>query len=133
MTVPYKQGMRYFDLYHGTELQAVTEGDKSVLEFVTEAHGYGAVLASPGMPDARIQRLLSKMRMLTEKPLADYSHEWKPLTQQLVEIPPTKPSSSAPEGMIRIDAANYVFKVEGIEIEGSDDVGVDVQYPWEDR
>jgi formylglycine-generating enzyme required for sulfatase activity len=132
MTVPFKQGMRYFDLYHGTELKAVTEGDRSVLEFATEAHGYGAVLATAGEPDARTQEMLSKMRMLTEKPLASYSHEWKPLTQELVEIPPTKPSTSEPEDMIRIDAASFVFKVEGIEIEGTDDVGVDVQYPWED-
>ena len=34
--------------------------------------------------------------------------------------------------MIRIVAEDYLFKVEGIEIEGTDDVGVDVQYPWED-
>jgi iron(II)-dependent oxidoreductase len=132
MTVPFKQGMRYFDLYHGTELKAATLGDESVLEFATEAHGYGAVLATAGTPDAHMQERLSKMKQLTEKPLASYSHEWKPLTQQLVETPPTQLSASAPEGMVRIDAANYVFKVEGIEIEGTDDVGVDIQYPWED-
>ena len=33
--------------------------------------------------------------------------------------------------MIRIDEADFDFRVEGIEIEGTDDVGVDVQYPWE--
>jgi len=33
--------------------------------------------------------------------------------------------------MVRVDGANYLFKVEGIEIEGSNDVGVDVQYAWE--
>ena len=34
--------------------------------------------------------------------------------------------------MVRVDGADFLFKVEGIEIEGSDDIGVDVQYPWED-
>ena len=132
MTVPYKQGMRYFDLYHGVELNARTDGDRSLLEFTTEAHGYGAILATPGPPDPRIQDLLSRMKRMTEKPLASFSHEWTPLTQQLVEIPPTKPSATVPEGMIRIEAADFDFRVEGIEIEGSDDVGVDVQYPWEE-
>ncbi len=29
-------------------------------------------------------------------------------------------------------ASEYTFEVSGIEIEGGDDIGVDVQYPWED-
>jgi hypothetical protein len=132
MTVPYQQGARYFDLYHGKELAPVKEGDKSVLEFSTEAHGYGAILATAGAPDAQMQGLISKMKAMTEKPLSSFSHEWQPLTQQLVEIPASKPSATAPEGMIRIAGGSYLFKVEGIEIEGVDDVGVDVQYPWED-
>jgi formylglycine-generating enzyme required for sulfatase activity len=33
--------------------------------------------------------------------------------------------------MVRIDGGDYLFKVQGIEIEGDDDAGVDVQYPWE--
>ena len=37
-----------------------------------------------------------------------------------------------PEGMVKIPEASFVFKVRGIEIEGSNDVEVDVQYPWED-
>ena len=54
------------------------------------------------------------------------------LPQHLVEIQPTTSVMRSPAGMVRIPAAAYRFKVEGIEIEGSDDVGVDVQYPWED-
>src|SRR5258708_32449311 len=34
--------------------------------------------------------------------------------------------------MVKIHAGEYFFKVQGIEIEGSDDVGVDMQYHWED-
>ena len=34
--------------------------------------------------------------------------------------------------MVRIPAAQFDFQVSGIEIEGDNDIGVDVQYPWED-
>jgi gamma-glutamyl hercynylcysteine S-oxide synthase len=132
MTVPYTQGTRYFDLYHGVELKPAVDKGSAVLDFSTEAHGFGAVLAIAGAPDAKIQSLLSRMKPMTENPLEDFSSEWKPVSQQLVDIPRTKPGSSAPEGMIRVAAADFLFKIEGLEIEGSDDVGVDVQYPWED-
>ena len=75
---------------------------------------------------------MSKMEELTATPLSSYSHQWMALPQQLVEIKPTTPMSTAPEGMVRISGGSYLFKVEGIEIEGSNGVGVDVQYPWED-
>jgi len=132
MTVPFKDGMRYFDLYHGTELTPVREGDRSILEFNIEAHGYGAILATQIPTDQRIGQLIAAMKTLSEKPLASYSHQWTPLPQKLVEIPATHAKSAAPDGMIRIEAADFDFRVEGIEIEGTDDVGVDVQYPWED-
>ena len=34
--------------------------------------------------------------------------------------------------MVRIPESDYDFQVRGIEIEGGNDPGVDVQYPWED-
>jgi gamma-glutamyl hercynylcysteine S-oxide synthase len=132
ISVPHAEGRRYFDLYHGVELKPVSEGDEDVLEFTTEAHGYGAVLATSSEPDGHFKELMSKMGQITQKPLSSYSHEWTALAQKLVEIAPTQPASSAPEGMVRIDGGPYNFKVEGIEIEGTDDIGVDVQYPWED-
>jgi iron(II)-dependent oxidoreductase len=72
------------------------------------------------------------MKSMTATPLSSYSEQWKALPQQLVEISSTRPLASAPEGMIKIPAGEFSFKVSGIEIEGSNDVGVDVQYPWED-
>ena len=131
MTVPQQDGVRYFDLYHGVELKPTTEGNEAVLTFPTEAHGYGAVLATQGEPDAHFKELMTKMAEITAKPLSDYSHEWKSLPQKLVEIAPTQATASTPAGMVRIEGGNYDFKVEGIEIEGTDDIGVDVQYPWE--
>jgi formylglycine-generating enzyme required for sulfatase activity len=50
----------------------------------------------------------------------------------MVEILATKPGLSAPKGMIRIPETYFDFQVRGIEIEGGNDPGVDVQYPWED-
>ncbi|HEU5457239.1 MAG TPA: SUMF1/EgtB/PvdO family nonheme iron enzyme [Terracidiphilus sp.] len=132
MTIPRQPGMRYFDLYHGVELQPVQLGNDSVLEFTTEAHGYGAILATPGEPAAPIRDLMATMAKLTARPLSSYSHQWKPLPQMLVAIPPTAPAATAPPGMVRIPGGPFDFAVKGIEIEGSDDIGVDVQYPWED-
>ena len=127
------EGMRYFDLYHGVELKPERNPNgKTVLSFSIEAHGYGALLATKTTPEASIQTLMSKMKELTAKPLASYSHEWRVLPQQIVPIAATKPVSVTPAGMVKIPAGDFVFKVQGIEIEGSNDAGVDVQYPWED-
>jgi iron(II)-dependent oxidoreductase len=128
-----EDGMRYFDLYHGAELKPErTSGGKVMLSFAIEAHGYGALLATKTAPEAGIQALMSSMKEMSAKPLASYSHEWTVLSQQIVPIAATKPPSQEPAGMVKIPAGNFVFKVEGIEIEGSNDIGVDVQYPWED-
>jgi iron(II)-dependent oxidoreductase len=131
------EGMRYFDLYHGTELKAENDPEgKVVLSFDIEAHGYGALLATKAAPNGGIQALLVKMQEMTARPLASYSHEWAVLPQRIMAIAGTRPPSAAasvhPAGMVKIPGGNFAFKVHGIEIEGSDDIGVDVQYPWED-
>ena len=132
VTVTYTPGMRYFDVYHGIELTPEKDGDSVVLSFPMEAHGYGAILATPTEPSAKTKDLLAKMRTMTARPLSSYSAEWNKANQTLVAIPSTPPAHAAPEGMIRIEGASYLFVVQGIEIEGSNDIGVDVQYPWED-
>ncbi len=68
----------------------------------------------------------------SKRPLSSYSRNWKAVPQQIVDNPATKPATGAPSGMVRIPAADYDFEVRGIEIEGGNDPGVDVQYPWED-
>jgi iron(II)-dependent oxidoreductase len=132
MSVAAQKGMRYFDLYHGVELTPALQGETATLSFDLEAHGFGMVLATPGEPDAATQKLMSAMKAMTRAPLASYSHEWKVLPQQMVEIAATRPAASAPAGMVAIPGGDLVFRVQGIEVEGSDDIGVDVQYPWED-
>ena len=99
ISVPYTAGMRYYDLYHGIELTPEHEGDEAVLTFPIEAHGYAALLATPGEPGPELVRLMEKMKPDDGNALASYSHEWKPLPQQVVEIAESSPASSAPDGM----------------------------------
>ena len=132
MSVPAQDGFRYFDLYHGTELEPEREADTAVLSFALEAHGFGAVLATQSDAAPDVQKLMATMKSLTASALSSYSSEWKTLPQKIVEIEPSRSFAAAPEAMVRVPGGDYVFKVEGIEIEGFDDFGVDVQYPWED-
>jgi formylglycine-generating enzyme required for sulfatase activity len=131
LDAPFVPGMRYFDLYHGVELKPEINGQTAVLSFELEANGYGAILATPKEPDQQIKTLMARMAAMTAKPLASYAHEPSVLLQTIVEIPPAAPAIAAPKGMIAIPGGQFVFKVEGTEIEGSNDPGVDVQYPWE--
>lgn len=133
LEVTAKNNVRYFDLYHGVELKTQARpGGRTVLAFSIEAKGYGAILATNSAPDQKLMALMSKMKELTATPLASYSHEWKVVHQQIVPIPPTNAATSTPDGMVKIPQGDFLFKVSGIEIEGFNDIGVDVQYPWED-
>ncbi len=132
MSVPAGLGQRFFDLYHGVELKPLLEHGRDVLSFPLEAHGFGAILSTPSEPSVPMVQLMNTMKRYTSSPLSSISAEWKTLPQQLAGIARTKPASSLPSEMVSVPAGAYVFKVQGIEIEGSDDIGVDVQYPWED-
>jgi len=125
--------MRFYDLWHGEELRPELSGSTATLSFELEAHGFGAVLATEGAAaSGDTRKLLSEMQELARTRLATLSHEWKFLPQQLVEIAPTKRAQAAPAGMVKIPEADFEFHSAGNMIEGGNDVGVDVQYPWED-
>jgi formylglycine-generating enzyme required for sulfatase activity len=124
--------MHYYDLWHGTELSPVLSDGKATLTFDLEGLGYGAVLATEAKPDESVQNLLSYMAERSKRPLASYSREWKVVPQTLLEIPATSTAQSPPDGMLRIPDGDFDFQVSGIEIEGGNDPGADVQYPWED-
>jgi formylglycine-generating enzyme required for sulfatase activity len=127
-----RDNVHYFDLYHGAELKAQARpAGKTVLAFSIEAKGYAAILATSAAPDQKTVALMSTMKELTATPLANYSHEWKVLPQQILPISPTKAATSVPAGMVRVPEGDFLFQVSGIEIEGFNDIGVDVQYPWE--
>ena len=130
LVVPHFDKMRYYDLWNGKEIEAVREGDQDVLKFPMEANGFGAIL-SASTPPAGLEALLKTMSGLAAKPLSSYSHEWVSLGQQVVPIAKTQPAKDVPAGMSRVPSADFLFRVNGIEIEGTNDDGVDVQYAGE--
>ena len=133
LRVPYHAGIHYYDLWHGVELQPRINGQEAILSFSLEGLGYGAVLATEESSSVEALRgLLPFMAERSRKPLRDFSRVWTAVPQTIVEIPSTKPAASAPPGMIKIPEGDFDFSVRGIEIEGGNDPGVDVQYPWED-
>jgi iron(II)-dependent oxidoreductase len=132
LLVSAKAGMRYFDLYHGVELVPVQKGNSDILSFAIHAKDIAAVEALPGDADTATKKLMVRMHTLTAKPLSEYENTWKVLPQAMIAIAATKPVGKAPPGMVLVPGSDFVFRVEGIEVEGGDDNGVDVQYPWED-
>jgi iron(II)-dependent oxidoreductase len=132
LSVPFREGAHYYDLYHGVELQGHREGDSLVLSFAIEAHGFGAVLADQDQPAAELVTLMSKMKAMTTRPLASLSNEWRTLPQHMVTIASTVPAKTAPPGMLEIPAGDFDFKVQGLEVEGGDNIGVDIAYAGED-
>jgi hypothetical protein len=131
--LPYEEGMKYFDLWHGNELVPQKEGDHITLSFAMESRGFGAVLAARSYAtDDSFSRFLQKMHAFAETPLNSLPDSWKPLPQQMLAIEKTRPAKK-PKGMRLIPAAkDYVFESNGVMIEGDrlpDAVGL--QHPWE--
>ncbi|HZK95622.1 MAG TPA: SUMF1/EgtB/PvdO family nonheme iron enzyme [Prolixibacteraceae bacterium] len=129
--VPFSPGMRFFDLWRGSELNPQVSGDKATLSFELESRGYGAILATEASPVRPVKALLAAMQQRSRIKLNDLSNEWKVLPQQIVEITSTTPVSNPPKGMIQIPAGKFKFEVEGMLNWNNE--GVDVQYPWEDK
>jgi iron(II)-dependent oxidoreductase len=132
LRIPHKAGVHYFDLWHGEELQPVISGERATLSFRLDGLGFGAVLATTDPQSANLNELLSFMAERSRQPLRSYSTAFAASPQAMVEIASTKFAPLAPEGMLAIPGADFDFSVRGIEIEGGNDPGVDVQYPWED-
>lgn len=126
-------GTRYFDLWHGVELHPTTSNGKLKLAFDIERLGFGAILEihSTTLPSP-LQKLISDMHERSATPLSQISDEWEPLPQKMVEIAPAEAEQTAPAGMILIPAAQFHFKVQGIEVNNHNEPGMDVQYPWEE-
>jgi iron(II)-dependent oxidoreductase len=132
IAVEHREGVRYFDIWNGVALQPRVNGEKAVLSFAMEAHGFGAVLAlSPGVSLPNFDEFLAKMRKLSATPLQSLSNVWRSIPQTLVAIEDTPRVASAPDGMVEIPAGEFDFAVGGVAIEGQTWDGVDVQYPWE--
>jgi gamma-glutamyl hercynylcysteine S-oxide synthase len=134
LAVPHSEDARYYDLWNGVELKPTMDGHTAKLAFPIEAHGYGAILAMAGdeTPD-NVQKLLVRMAELSKVRLSSLSAKWQMLPQKIVEIAPTKPLPTTTDCMVLLPGGKFRFKVSGVEIEGDDEHGVDVQYPWENQ
>lgn len=133
ITVADAGGRRYYDAWHGVALQPEIVNGLATVSFDLEPNGYGALLAVDAGADVpELKAYLARRAELTRRPLSSYSHEWHFLPQQIAAIKPTKPARGVPAGMVKIPAANFRFRVNGVEIEGANWAGLDVQYPWED-
>ncbi|HEY6767304.1 MAG TPA: SUMF1/EgtB/PvdO family nonheme iron enzyme [Candidatus Sulfotelmatobacter sp.] len=132
LRVPYHAGLHFYDLWHGSELKPEMKGREAMLSFEIEGRGFGALLATDENPaEGRLKDILAFMARRSRRPLSSFSREWKAVPQSIVETKATNPASAAPPGMVMIPPGDYNFQVHGIEIEGGNDPGVDVQYPWE--
>jgi len=132
LAIPHQTGRRYFDLWHGVELTPAPRGNTAILSFAMEGSGYGAVLSVDATSvNPELTTLLAAISTLGRTRLDSFSKERNVLQQTLTAIAPTKPAAVSPPGMVPIPAAAFPFEVSGIEIEGENQIGVDVQYPWE--
>jgi len=133
LRVPFTPGTHFYDLWHGLELKATIRGNEAALSFDIDGRGFGAVLATSEDPSAgRLKNILAFMAERSRRPLSAVSGAWSAVPQSVVEIKPTKPASQLPSGMVLVPEGDFTFQVRGIEVEGGNDPGVDVQYPWED-
>ena len=132
MELDAHEGMRYFDLYHGAELTPLKKENKVILSFDLDLNGFGCILATETAPDSSILSLMTRMKELSVLPLKSFKDESDVLKQQIVPVEKTKTTMKIPSGMVKIPSGGFNFQVHGIEIEGSNAIGVDVQYPWED-
>jgi formylglycine-generating enzyme required for sulfatase activity len=130
LRIPHREGMHYYDVWHGFEVTPAINGNEATINLNIEGLGFGAVLATQDVSPSASLKELFKLN-LSERPLAAFMRTWTHLPQTMVKISATEPVADAPPGMVRIPEGNFEFKARGIEIEGGNDSGVDVQYPWE--
>lgn len=132
LEVAHSAGLHYYDLWHGVELTPEVQDGKAVLSFEMEGRGFGGVLAVQGTAE-EWGPLLAEMHELARVKLSSLEARRPFLPQQMTPIAGTRRAGQAPDGMVRIPGArSWVFEVRGVEIEGGNQIGVDVQYPWED-
>ena len=117
LRVPHKDGMHYYDLWHGAELTPVTQGNEATLSFAIDGLGFGAVLATDQYPATdSLKDLLTFMSERSKRWLSSFSREWKAVPQTMVEISATKAALGPPPGMVRIPEGDYDFKSEALRL-----------------
>ncbi len=106
------------------------------VSFDLEADGFGCVLQTTAAAASdELAAFLADMQKMTHgAPLFTFDPTWRYLPQTRVPIAATKPPTTAPVGTVLVPQnTSWLFEVKGVEIEGDDNHGVDVQYPWDDH
>jgi gamma-glutamyl hercynylcysteine S-oxide synthase len=132
LQLPYRAGLHYYDLWHGRELTPSHQGDSVWLSFDIEGRGFGAIFVTPELKNPGVESLMQISKSWDATPLNLLSDEWRPLSQKIVPIRKTSIPAADPKDMVKIPGADFLFRVDGLEIEGENWAGLDVQYPWED-
>ena len=104
------------------ECQPQPSDGRIQLTFPIEASGFGSVLVTHAALEPKEARLLAQAADWAKTPLASLSNTWKPMHQELVQNAKTHVSTTVPDGMILIPAADYDFVVQGMPIEGGGEV-----------
>ncbi len=133
IALPVRPGARYYDLWRGRALHPEMRDGRVVLRFSMEALGFGAILEDrSGAPGPDLVSFLSTTAKDANRPLDSLSRATPFARQSMVPVVATPVwRGTVPDGMVRIPAADYDFRVNGIEIENGDDPGTDVQFDWE--
>ena len=134
----------FIDCYHGRILHpnpspsssphsSLTRAPTNATQvtFDIEAGGFGCVLLlpTPHYNASQWSVYLTTMANLTLASLSSYSSTQSWLQQRVTPTTRTSPPTSPPPNMTLITGAKgWWFNVSGIEIEGGDGLGVDVQY-----
>ena len=106
--------MRYFDLYHGMELTPERDGSRRFFAFNIEAHGYGALLAIKGAPDAEHAELMAKMKQMTASRCRATRMSGSRCRRQIVDIHrQSAPAQATPGDMVKIPAGDFHFQGAG--------------------
>jgi iron(II)-dependent oxidoreductase len=131
LLVPLRLGVRYYDVWNGRELTPRIQSAAAVISLHIDANGFGAVFEATGPPAAAVKNILESHGD-SAATLSGLSSRWSVSEQHMVDIPRAEPMAKSPSmDMVEIPAADYRFRVRGIEIEGQDPQGPDIQYPWE--
>eukprot|EP00486_Rosalina_sp_Unknown_P008782 CAMPEP_0201589924 /NCGR_PEP_ID=MMETSP0190_2-20130828/172184_1 /ASSEMBLY_ACC=CAM_ASM_000263 /TAXON_ID=37353 /ORGANISM="Rosalina sp." /LENGTH=962 /DNA_ID=CAMNT_0048045033 /DNA_START=27 /DNA_END=2915 /DNA_ORIENTATION=+ len=123
-----------YDCYYGKALTPTMKNGDISVNVDIEGLGYGAVLVTfdSRSKNTDLDKFLTEMNTMTQKPLSSYDWTWKYLLQEMKRIEATELYDKAPtENMSTIPWGIFYFNNTGVEIEGNDYEGVDIQYPFE--
>ncbi|KAI9279649.1 hypothetical protein BY458DRAFT_502379 [Sporodiniella umbellata] len=138
MTVNYRIGIQFYDVWHGVEIVPTNIVDGlATLSFEIEPYGYGCIFATSDVSElpSGFDNLLRTMKKRSETPLMSIPIYSTVLWQELDQVAVSKHSSGEVCGMVRIDGDDsYVFSVKGMppsENKSCEYPAMDIKYPWE--